>query len=129
MPVLMLQERFADKVERGEKRRTIRPPHKIVWQLGMALSLRTWTGKPYGSKQRTLREAKLLSVEGVIIHDDGIEYSPGTMRAWWLGADSSKRPLLEHFAREDGFDSWEAMRAWFEDQHGLPFIGQLITWE
>jgi hypothetical protein len=35
---------------------------------------------------------------------------------------------LDDFAIKDGFESFAAMLAWFEQTHRLPFDGRLIEW-
>lgn len=90
-----------------------------------------WEGRPYASPQREFALKPLDKIEAVTIHRDGVEIGTGTLRAFWMGAASRKRrPLLEAFARTDGFASWNEMRDWFEETHGLhqPFEGQLIHW-
>lgn len=42
---------------------------------------------------------------------------------------ASSFPDKEKFAREDGFESWEAMCGWFLAEHGLPFQGIVIYWD
>ena len=47
--------------------------------------------------------------------------------------DYRKPAELDMFAREDGFDDWAGMRAfWLEEHDGKhlgPFCGQLIQWK
>ncbi len=126
--VIMFQDRFAQKVERGDKPHTIRPELKYPIFVGDILDLRQWSGKPYRSKQRKLRTAICCQKSGVVVHRDGVELSPGTMRVIFLGETGARRDLLEHFARRDGFTDWAEMRQWFDDTHGLPFEGVLIEW-
>jgi hypothetical protein len=47
------------------------------------------------------------------------------------GVTLGKNPIidLDEFARRDGFENFDAMREWFKDVHGLPFIGNLIMWD
>lgn len=113
MAVLMFQPAFHEAVTTGAKRQTIRPPRKRPIRPGERLSLRAWTGTPYRSPQRVLREARCQGVERVVIDfcfDDDAE------------------------ALRDGFESAEDMRDWFIDHHALPtpiepFVGERISWD
>ncbi len=68
MAVLMFQHRFADLVERGDKRHTIRPRRKgRQITPGDTLRLRKWADKAYRSKQVELRVERCLAVRGVRI--------------------------------------------------------------
>lgn len=127
--VIMFQSRFAALVESGAKCQTIRPRRKRVIEYGDVLDLRTWTGKPYRSKQRGLREGKQVRVEGIIIHINSVEFAPGTLRATcWFKGQPGGLDKLNWFARSDGFMDWAEMRDWFANTHELPFEGQLIRW-
>lgn len=123
--VRMFKPRFAALVESGVKRQTVRPVPKRIPKPGDTLSLRAWTGQPYRSKQRVLREAVVEKVERVVIGAHGalpvciIPLSTDVLNYW---------PNAETFAQRDGFTSWPEMRAWFEANHGLPFEGVVIYW-
>ncbi len=125
--VFMFQPRFASLVFEGKKQTTIRPPRRRAVAVGDVLDLRAWMGRPYRSKQRKLREVRCESVEAIIIHQDGIEYAPGTLRAWFVGVH--RQDIIHVMARADGFSSWPVMRDWFEAMHGLPFTGTLYSWK
>lgn len=123
--VRMFQPRFAPMVEDGTKRQTVRRVPKRVPEPGDLISLREWTGKPYRSKQRVLKEAVVERVERITITSDGIvRRSPGSH----LFVISNEMKL-DQFAREDGFGCWRSMKRWFVDQHGLPFEGIVIYWK
>jgi hypothetical protein len=107
MPILLFQPQFHEAVLTGTKRQTIRPPRKRPIRPGDRLSLRAWTGAPYRSKQRELRQAICECVERIEIGEDF--------------ADNAE-------AARDGFPSASAMRDWFRAQHGLPFVGDRIAW-
>jgi hypothetical protein len=101
------------------KRQTVRPFPKRMPRVGEIESWRVWTDKPYRSKQRELVKVVLTGVETVRISPEVIS-----------NLDIDSRRLFydtETFARNDGFNDWQAMRDWFEKQHGLPFEGILIT--
>jgi hypothetical protein len=123
MIVRMFKPRFAPLVEAGTKLQTVRPRPKRLRDMpkeGDAISLRTWTGLPYRSKQRNLRESLVASVELVLITREGVTTG---------GPDRRIEPQCDEFARADGFESWAELIAWFEEQHGLPFLGILIKWQ
>jgi hypothetical protein len=123
--VLMFMPRFAPLVECGSKLQTVRPPRKRPIQVGDIASLREWTGEPYRSPQRILREAKVIAVESVSfdyllswMHDSKLKVS----------IDGSLSDPQE-FAIKDGFSGWPDMAMWFSETHGFPFRGTLIKWE
>jgi hypothetical protein len=35
----------------------------------------------------------------------------------------------DQIARDDGFSDFAEMKAFFQETHGLPFLGVLIKWE
>ncbi len=115
MPALNFQERFAELVENGEKRQTIRRVRKRPIKPGDMLYLYTGMRTKRCRKLRLARCEKVESIRiekygGAIISDEG-----------WI-----EPAFLQAFAEEDGFDSWEEMRDWFDKQYGLPFEGALI---
>ena len=121
MPALNYQERFAPKVESGEKRNTIRPRRKREIKPGDTLY--HYTGMRT-KRCRKLRTAVCLSVTKTTIASDHVsKYALKEFGLFiWVPAQ------LKRFAREDGFDSWKEMRDWFDKKYGLPFEGVLITW-
>ena len=121
--VRLFQPRFAPLVEYGTKRQTVRLTPKRMPLPGDRISLRTWTGKPYRSKQRVLREATITQVHAVTLSDTGRELLLGY-------ANHSLSPEeLNAFAQADGFKNAIEMFNWFEQTHGLPFAGVLIKWK
>lgn len=126
MIVKMFQPRFAPLVESGAKIQTIRPTPKRMPRVGAEISCRVWEGKPYRSKQREILCATVRMVSLVRLAGGGIliaPYDPSRDPVWSPVAD------LGAFARADGFASWDDMRSWFSDTHGLPFSGLLIQWQ
>ena len=118
MHVFTFKPRFAPLVEAGTKNQTIRPFRHRRPKAGDEASMREWTGRPRHSAQRTLRETvKLTSVRpimlGIQVTIDGVPL------------DAGEKDLL---AVADGFASWKEMQAWFREEHGLPFHGDLIQW-
>ncbi|WP_157837108.1 ASCH domain-containing protein [Geminisphaera colitermitum] len=123
----MFKPRFAALVESGAKLQTVRPKPKRMPQAGDAISLRCWTGLPYRSKQRVLREATISQVSEIVIAAEGI--SP--IRVEPLGTSGALNywPSPDVFAHADGFADWPEMREWFATTHGLPFAGIIIFWD
>lgn len=123
MIVKMFQPRFAPLVEGGVKLNTVRPTPKRMPRVGEKISLRAWTGKPYRSKQRVLRESTVRSVQEITIE------SAPTMGCF-IYINMIMLSLIEAttFAVGDGFKSLKDMSTWFEETHGLPFKGILISW-
>lgn len=122
--VRMFQPRFAEMVEDGRKRQTLRPTPKRMPEPGDLISLRAWTGKPYRSKQRVLKEAVVVGVEPISISASVLGIG---LSKWVYGF--GRTLSMDSFARRDGFKDFPEMAAWFEEQHGLPFNGILIRWE
>lgn len=119
--VKLFKPQFAELVSRGEKRQTVRPTPKRMPQVGDDISLRAWSGKPYRSKQRLLAEGLITQVVTITITETAVLLRP-TQKL-------TVHVPREKFAADDGFSSWEAMRDWFKEAHGLPFDGILISWE
>jgi len=113
MRVILFQDRFAELVRDGGKVQTIRKAARC--KAGDVLSLRRWTGKPYRSKQESLREVVCTAVRPVMIYCFGVIVD-------------GERVAGQHMAVKDGFRDWEGMREWFERVHGLPFVGWVIEW-
>jgi hypothetical protein len=122
--VILFQPRFAPLVEAGAKLQTIRPLRKRPVQSGDVLDLRTWTGAPYRSPQRKLREVvctrtaqiEIDSLRGLVWIGEGFE------------SELLTRRQADRFAQRDGFKGRGEMADWFEAMHGLPFAGVLIEW-
>ena len=122
MVAINFQERFADDVEYGVKRQTIRS--KARCKPGDALQL--YTG------QRTKACRKLLdtvckSVTPIRIEHMGIFIGGKPLPAGW----ANRGDFQDHdcdFAKKDGFEDFEEMAIWFHERYGLPFSGYLIKW-
>ena len=117
--VKLFQPRFATMVRDGSKLNTIRPLPKRprdVPQVGWEISLREWTGKPYRSKQRVLKESAVVRVASVRIEEVGVYIDS----VWTFG---------DTVAKEDGFQDFIEMAEWFKKTHGLPFNGAFIAWK
>lgn len=125
MVAYSFQKQFVRPILEGTKRQTIRDERKRHARPGEELQL--YTG------MRT-RDCKLIAKvscirvgtitldldagRAVILDNDGM----ATMHA---------HDRIEHFARADGFESFEAMRAFWAKHHPgvTSFQGVIITWE
>lgn len=116
MRVLMFQPQFEKPILEGRKGSTIRKTARC--KEGDVLSLRLWTGKPYRSKQHCMMQAACQAIADVRIYSDRISLD---------GMVCTERER-DAVVKREGFTSWEALRKWFADQHGLPFSGQMIIW-
>lgn len=119
MIVRMFKPQFAPRVENGQKKQTVRPRPKRMPKIGEDISLRTWTGKPYRSKQRELAKSTVEKVQDIHIHFDGIRVDRKTLTV----------QEEDDFARADGFNSPRHLIDWFNTTHGLPFEGIVIHWK
>jgi hypothetical protein len=119
--VRLFQPRFASLVESGAKTTTIRPTPKRPIRVGDVLDLRTWTGQPYRSKQRKLREAVCTAVRSIEMDCIG--------GLTWLSHVSNYVEAAEKVARREGFADRRDMIRWFKETHGFPFKGVLIEWQ
>lgn len=123
----MFKPRFSPLVQSGAKRQTIRPLRKRPIKPGDALSLREWTGLPYRSPQRILRDGEVCrSVDPIWIGNAGTQFNPGY--AAFIGKTMLQGPEYTEFAIADGFKHWSDMFEWFAKTHGFPFNGTLIKW-
>lgn len=140
MVAFNFQKQFATPVETGLKPHTIRAPRKRNRKglyhgepCSVGESLQLYTGMR-ASSCRKLADAICTAVTPIHITQklDG--------RRWlYKGAVSGssitwRKTLLavreaEALAKADGFDDFDAMLAWFEKTHGLPFKGFLIEWK
>ena len=119
--VVMFQERFSGLVEAELKLQTVRPRRRDEpVHVGDRLSLRAWSGKPYRSKQRIIRETVCSAVTPIWLNVHG---------ALWLNDGPESQDSAQAFARADGFSSFPEMFWWFANTHGLPFSGVVIRWE
>lgn len=70
MRVILFQPRFVEMIKDGTKRRTIR--QRARCQAGDELSLRTWRGSPYRSKQREICTRRCERVSPIQIVGEGV---------------------------------------------------------
>lgn len=113
--VRMFKPQFAAAVKAGTKRQTVRPVPKRMPAAGDWISLRTWSGAPYRSRQMVLGESVIERVARCSIDVAGLVTIDG-------------EPAADGFALADGFRSHRELVEWFRAQHGLPFEGVVIFW-
>lgn len=115
MPAINFKKQFAELIESGEKRQTIRPLRKRPIKPGETLFL--YTG--LRTKQsRKLKEVVCKNVSPVII-------GPG-----WIELNERMLDMKETYevARRDGFIKLLSFFNFFRKQYGSPFYGVLIQW-
>ena len=122
------KKRFAEAVESGRKRQTIRagaPRCKV----GDALQL--YTGQRTKGC-RKLRDAVCKQVRRISIleaYDSDEQTVPGEWKIVLDGKWNWTTDCHSHaLARCDGFEDAYALCKWFEAQHGLPFNGHVVNW-
>jgi len=130
LKVYLFKPQFVELVARGEKRQTIRPKRKHPTKVGDELSLRTWEGKPYRSKQRILAAAICKET-----HEFKISVNPnpegGVRFSFAVDGYPLHNPMRTELAKRDGFKDDVDMLNWFRKFHDLDhlnFEGELITW-
>jgi hypothetical protein len=118
MPAFNFKLQFAESVANGKKHQTIRKKRKNRPRVGQTAYC--FTGMRT-LNCRLLRKGEIVKVASVRIECSGVLL---------YGSPSiTYKPDLDSFAKKDGFISWAGMLHWFEAQHGLPFIGDLIEWK
>lgn len=128
MVAFNFKAKFADDVEAGRKRQTIRLKKRAV--PGDALQL--YTGMRT-KKCRKLRDEICASVRRITIRVPVTpEESEVDKTVIWavIRVDAELLTFEEstELAWDDGFDSVDSFIEFFRDQYGLPFHGFLITW-
>jgi hypothetical protein len=118
MVAFNFKAQFADDVETGRKRQTIRAQRRanVGDQLQLYTGMRT-------KKCRKLRDTTCLDVAPVIIGVDPF----GRLRVI-VGEREIRGGRLDLFVKADGFARRMDMRDFFAEQYGLPFNGWLIKW-
>lgn len=122
--VKMFKPRFAELVRSGAKRQTIRPTPKVLPEAGDIIDCRQWSGLPYRSKQIRLGEFPVSEVGSVSIRKWCVQLTLINRNELMFAGTVQ----LRDFAQADGFDSFDDMLEWFNENHGLPFGGILIKW-
>lgn len=130
MVALNFMSQFADDVDLGYKRRSIRAPRKDGRNPTAGCELQLYTGMRTAAC-RKLADAKCVRVRPVLIDYHGVEIEGrklhcGDAPAYAGGVDPEHYD--SDFARADGFDCFQSMCGFFRKTHGLPFNGFLIEW-
>lgn len=125
MPAINFKKRFAEMVESGEKRQTIRPKRKDGRNPHPGDRLYFYVGlRTKGC--RFLGEAICREVIPVYFEGGGIIV---------LGVERLDQEQKEDLAKKDGFASFDEMEQFFDDlyqegeEQGLPFHGLLVKWD
>lgn len=127
MPALNFKAEFAEDVEFGVKRQTVRAPRKDGrphCKVGDTLKL--YTGMRTKSC-RLLGEATVTSIRKVRIEDCEMFVDGQRLPSAIWSRDCGQTD--NEFAEADGFESFMDMADWFEKVHGLPFEGSVICWD
>lgn len=116
--VRTFQPKFAEAVEFGRKRQTVRKRPLRHIAAGDLLEARAWRGAPYRSTQRRLCVFKITRVANFSMSQlDGIRLDGESVDA-------------TQFAQEDGFHRFCEMIDWFGRVHGSSqFDGIAIFWD
>lgn len=116
MPALNYKREFADAVESGKKRQTIRAWRARPFRIGDMLS--------HYVDQRQPTARLLLHVECRM----AIPIDVWPVMCSFGGHDIIGEEA-ESFAKADGFESFDELAEWLrKSSGGLPFHGQLIMW-
>lgn len=119
MTALNFHAQFADKVQRGKKRQSIR----ALWKDGRfpyntGRDLQLYTGMRT-KKCRKLGDAICTSVIPIEIYKH---------EAIMLGKREFQSAEERRFIKDDGFDMPSDFYSFFSEHYGLPFSGMVIRW-
>ena len=115
---------FKDKILSGEKRQTIRAVRKHPIKKGELLYM--WW-KQRSPEREKLGEATCTAVRKIMIYDHDYICQLSNPNEQYALVDEHEN--LDNFAIADGFDNWQKLVEFFDDTHGLPFVGVLIEWD
>jgi hypothetical protein len=127
MPAFNFRPEFAEAVEWGYKRQTIRAdrrdgrPHcKRGDTLKLYTGMRTKSCRLLGTA--TVTRLARVRIEPTCMYLDG--------RLLFATLHDRDGPQTDNeFAEADGFSSFMDMSDWFAKTHGLPFEGTVIYWD
>lgn len=119
MKVLMFRNQWVEPIRAGTKVQTMRAKRVYPVKVGDELSLRHWLGVPRRSKQEIIMARRCTGVHAVKLTPD------------YLLVDSMPVSAkgIAKFAARDGFVTFADMVQFFEEMHGLPFKGDVISWD
>lgn len=126
MPALNFKAQFADDVEYGTKRQTVRAPRKdgrphckVGDTIKLYTGMRTKGCRLLG--QATVTRIARIKIEATCMYVND-RLLPSAIY------DRDCEQTDNEFAEADGFKSFTDMANWFSDVHGLPFEGTVIQW-
>ena len=117
MPVLNFKKQFADSVENGIKRQSIRPVRKNAINVGDNIYL--YTGQRTKAC-RFLGTAKCTETFSIAIKQEKSKLP--------IVIIANSTESIEDIAKKDGFNSVEDFLAFFRNQYGNEFFGLVIRW-
>ena len=117
MPAINFQKQFAEVVENGSKRQTIRAIRKNPIKKGDTLYLYT------GMRTKSCKKLWTVICQGTNKFTIDV-----TGRNWKIDGTIILSDRKDKIAKDDGFDNWIRMIKWFRKTHGLPFEGNIIYW-
>lgn len=127
MPALNFKKRFADDVQFGIKRQSVRAERKdgrvhckVRDKLKLYTGMRTKACRLLGTA--TVLRLAAIRIEATEMFLNGRRLPSAIY-------DRNCEQTDNEFAKDDGFDSFMDMSAWFETNHGLPFDGVVIYWD
>lgn len=127
MPALNFKKEFAEDVEWGHKRQTIRAPRKDGRaHANVGDTLKLYTGMRTG-QCRLLGQATVTRVD--VIWMDAVSMKLNGRQVYSTLTSRHDPQTDNEFAQADGFDGFTEMADWFRDVHGLPFQGVVIYWD
>lgn len=119
MVAFNFKAQFANDVESGRKRQTIRATRKDGREAKAGDALQLYTGMRTKACHK-LRDAVCCDmVREILIEENGTVKIDGQVLYEGSVAD---------LARADGFDDTESFISFFRDEHGLPFRGHIYNW-
>jgi len=126
MPALNFKAQFAEDVEYGHKRQTVRAirkdgrPHcKVGDTLKLYTGMRT-------KECRLLATATVTLIATIRIDPTSMKLNGKHVLSTLHSRDCDQTD--NEFAQADGFDNFMDMADWFQQVHGLPFEGVVIYW-
>ena len=126
MPALNFKAQFAEDVEYGHKRQTVRAPRKDGrphCRVGDTIKL--YTGMRT-KRCRLLGKAKVKRIARIKIEPTCMYVNDRLLPSAIYDRDCEQTD--NEFAVADGFEGFTEMAKWFQNVHGLPFEGILIQW-
>lgn len=121
MVAYSFKARFVPKIEAGTKRHTIRADRRRHAMAGEHVQLYQ------GMRTRSCRlignpRCLLVGPIQIFVHQGVVECGPWTYRT---------AAELDRLAEYDGFDDWNDMRRFWEEEHpsAAVFSGQIIFWD